>query len=850
MRDVRPERDDSLAYFAPEARDHLDVMSRCLLALEQGRATEDNVASLFRAVHTLKGAAYVVGHTAVGDLAHAIEDVLAAVRHDRGSLAPAAIDLIHAGIEAARRRLGLTGDSVDEGVPEAYEETLARLRAVAPHPARGVRDAGAHAGASAGAVAASASPAPPRAPATAPSGLSASPSRAPGTGMRLDLLVNLAGELVVARRRLEGRLHELERVDEVLSQSRARMARAVGELEDLHRHGAGPETARVSGTGGGGEAAAGSVWHNRASGYPLADGDPDPHTAVSLTDFFSELELDRFDHVDLLGRSLAEITADLAVVHSQVTGLTKSLSEDTARVQRLTASLRGEITRARLVPVERVFARVARQVRETAKSAGKAVGLQVSGESVSIDSAIVDHLAGPILHLLQNAITHGIEAEGERRARGKPPQGTLSLRAYHRGGFIHIEMSDDGRGIDTERLKAAAVRQGLVPPEVTQLMDEAEALDLIFLPGLSTASAVTPSAGRGIGLDVVRTTVGRLNGDVTVTTAPGAGTQFTMRLPLTVIVSEALLVRVASETLAIPVNAVRRVVALPFDHVERAGRGERVWVDDRPLDLLRLDQLFGLTPGEPAAKLWVVALRTAGRAVALAVDEVLGKEEIFVRSLGEFMEGVGPFGGATISDDGRVILLLDPVRLLEMAEPLIGIMAARRGAPPSGAASALEPPVVRRILLIDDSISVRKFVGQMLERAGFAVVTAADGVEGLRALEETPVHLVITDLEMPRLNGFELIQQLRRRAETRDLPIVVLTTRVGAKHLDLARWLGATDYVAKPVDESAFVRLIDSLAVVTSRAVPPPAPEANDSQPGGPLDAAGAVAPPAEASGS
>jgi chemotaxis protein histidine kinase CheA/CheY-like chemotaxis protein len=823
--------DDSLAYFAPEARDHLDAMSRCLLPLEQGRATEDNVASLFRAVHTLKGAAYVVGQTTVGDLAHAIEDVLATVRHDRGSLAPAAIDAIHAGIEAARRHLGLTGDPGDEGgAPEAYEETLARLRAVAPHPARGVRDADAQAGTSAGAVVDSASPAPRQAAATAPSDFGASPSRGPGTtGMRLDLLVNLAGELVVARRRLEGRLHELEHVDEVLSQSRARMARAVSELEDLHRHGAGAETARVSGAGGDTEAAAGSVWRNEASGYPLADGDSDRHRVVSLTDFFSELELDRFDHVDLLGRSLAEITADLAVVHSQVTGLTKGLSEDTARVQRLTASLRGEITRARLVPVDRVFARVARQVRETARSAGKAVGLQVSGESVSVDSAIVDHLAGPILHLLQNAITHGIEAEDERRARGKPPQGTLSLRAYHRGGFIHIEMSDDGRGIDPERLKAAAVRQGLLPPEVAHLMDEAEALDLIFLPGLSTASAVTPSAGRGIGLDVVRTTVGRLNGDVTVTTAPGAGTQFTMRLPLTVIVSEALLVRVGAETLAIPVNGVRRVVALPLDQVERAGRGERVWVDDRPLDLLRLDQLFGLTPGEPATKLWVVALRTAGRAVALAVDEVLGKEEIFVRSLGEFMEGVGPFGGATIGDDGRVILLLDPVRLLEMAEPLIGITAARRGAPPSRVASAPEPPVVRRILLIDDSISVRKFVGQMLERAGFAVVTAGDGVEGLRALEETPVHLVITDLEMPRLNGFELIQQLRRQPETRDLPIVVLTTRVGAKHLDLARWLGATDYVAKPVDESAFVRLIDSLAVETSRAVPPPGPEANAS---------------------
>jgi len=622
-RDAHPDRHHALADFVPEARDHLDAMSRCLLALEQGRATEDTVPSLFRAVHTLKGAAYVVGQTAVGDLAYGVEGVLAA-RHDRGSLAPAAIGAIHAAVQAVRRLLGLADDSVDAGVPERYADTLARLRAVAPSTAPLVAAADALAGSPGGLAVPSSPPAPPRAPAAAASDVSASPSRGSTAGIALDRLVNLAGELVVARRGLEGRLHELARLDEVLSQSGARMARAVGELEDLRRPRAGAETA------------SGSIGHTPASGDPLAEGDPDLHTAVSRTDFFSELDRERFDHVDVIGRSLAEITADLTAVRSQVTGLAKHLSEDTARVQRLTAHLRGEIARARLVPV-----------------------------------------------------------------------------------------------------------------------------------------------------------------------------------------SVALLVRVGSETLAIPVNAVSRVVVLPLDHVERVGHGERVWVDERPLDLLRMDQLFGLTRSEPGERLWVVALRTAGRAVALAVDEILGKEEILVKSVGEFLQSGGPFGGATISDDERIILLLDPARLLEMAEPLFGSMAAPRGVPPSSPADRPEPPAIRRILLIDDSISVRKFVGQILERAGFDVVTAGDGVEGLRALEETRVHLVITDLEMPRLNGFELIQQLRRRADTRELPIVALTTRTGATHLSLARWLGATAYVAKPVDEPAFVRLIDALAVAPSHSAPP-----------------------------
>jgi len=782
MRDAGPERDDALAYFVPEAADLLDIMSRSLLVLEHGQGGEDDIATLFRAIHTLKGAAYVVGHVRVGDLAHRIEDVLAAVRSTRGSLGVAAIDALHAAVEAARCLLGLTDVMSLENVTEVYEQALARLETETPPAATGIGDAGAPASSSIP----PAEPASPAPLAAAPAAPSAAPSRGSIAGMRLDLLVNVAGELVAARRRLEGRLRELERVGEVLSLSRTRMAKAVGEFEELQGSG-------VDSSTGQGELQSASVKKSK----------PDP--------LFAELDLDRFDHVDMVGRSLAEITADLAVAQTQVAGLARGLSEDTGWIQRLTGTLRSEITRARLVPVGRMFARVARQVREAASATGKSVALEVTGESVEVDSAIVEQMTAPILHLLQNAITHGIEREDERRARGKPAQGKISLRASHRGGSIHIEMSDDGRGIDLERLKAEAVRRGLVPPEVARLMDGTEALELIFLPGLSTASAVTPSAGRGVGLDVVRTTVGRLNGEVTVATEAGAGTRFTIRLPLTVLVSEALLVRVGSEILAIPVNAVKRIVAVPCDEVERAGRAERVRVEDQPLDLLRLDRLLGLTPDEERARLCVVALRAAGRPVALAVDELLGKEEIVVRGLGEFLGNVGPFGGATLSDEGRIILLLDPARLLETPAASAATAVPARAAPPITPAAPAEPPAPRRVLLVDDSISVRKFVGQMLERAGFAVVTAADGVEGLQVLEETPVDAVITDLEMPRLNGFELIQELRRRAATRDLPIVVLTTRVGAKHLNLARWLGVTDYVAKPVDEPAFLRLMDSV---------------------------------------
>jgi chemosensory pili system protein ChpA (sensor histidine kinase/response regulator) len=507
---------------------------------------------------------------------------------------------------------------------------------------------------------------------------------------------------------------------------------------------------------------------------------------------------------------VAELSADLAEVQTQVGGLIRTIWEDTAQIQRLTGHLKTEITGARMVPVARLFARFGRQVREAARAAGKTVTLEVSGETVEMDSSIAEAIADPLLHLVQNAITHGIEPEDERQARGKPGAGTIRLRAAHRGAFVHIEVEDDGRGIDVELLKAAAVRQGFLPSEAVAGLSPHEALDLMFLPGFSTAPVVTTVSGRGVGMDVVRTNVSRLGGEIDVETEPGAGTCFTLRLPLTVVISDALMIRTGSETLAIPVSAVRMILNVRPGAIQSGGGQERVRVDDRMVDLLRLDRLLALTPGVARERIPVVVLRSGGTSLAVAVDELGGKEEVVIKSLGAFLQGSSPFTGATISGEGRVILLLDPARLVALAEGL-------SRAPVAGTPRAAEPgpgpaaEAARRVLLVDDSISVRRFVGHMLERAGFHVITANDGAEALRYLTDTPVHAVITDLEMPRVNGYELIEDLRRRPATRDLPIVVLTTRAGEKHLNLARRLGVKHYVSKPVDEHVFVRLIASL---------------------------------------
>jgi chemosensory pili system protein ChpA (sensor histidine kinase/response regulator) len=594
---------------------------------------------------------------------------------------------------------------------------------------------------------------------------------------RLDSMMNLVGELMIARSRLTRRLTELDRVGEMLLFSRSRLGRAVRDFEGEPHAPSRP--------------AAGAVG-----------------ASIPVPDLFAELEFDRYDDFDILTRSVGEISADVGLAQTQQAALLRTIRDDVEHIQRLTAALRKEVTRVRMIPIGRVFTRFARQVREAARAAGKTIVFQTHGESAEVDSAVVEQVSDSLLHVVQNAIWHGIEPASERLARGKGPQGTVSLRAYHQGGFVFVEVEDDGRGIDAELVRRRAVERGLLRPEAARALSTAEALNLIFVPGFSTAPEVTKASGRGVGLDVVRTNVSRLNGEVEVETEVGARTRVTFKLPLTVAIADALMVRVGAEVLAIPLTTVGIMRLVEPTAIQSVGDRETIELDGQVMELVRLDRALGLRSSEPAARVPVVVLRSGGLPLAVAVDELLGKEEIVVKSLGEFLEGRAPFAGATISGEGRVILLVDPIHLFEMSR------AATRSPVAGGSRiepSAFAPAAAPSILLVDDSISVRKFVGQMLERAGFRVFPAADGQDALQQLTQLSVDAVVTDLEMPRVNGYALIEDLRRRPGTRTVPVVILTTRAGDKHVRLARRLGVHHYVTKPVEEEAFVRLIESV---------------------------------------
>jgi chemosensory pili system protein ChpA (sensor histidine kinase/response regulator) len=481
-------------------------------------------------------------------------------------------------------------------------------------------------------------------------------------------------------------------------------------------------------------------------------------------------------------------------------------------LQHLSLGMRDEIARARMVPIGTPFVRFRRSVREMAKLTGKQVALVTSGEHTEVDTGVVERLVDPLIHLVRNAVYHGIEPAAVRVARGKPSTGSVYLNAAHRGNAVVIEVEDDGAGIDLSKVKTKAAALGLIRPESVATMSDADAIKMIFLPGFSTADQVGDVAGRGVGMDVVKQTLESINGQIEVETEPGVGTKFTLRLPLTLLISTALLVRVGHERYALPLPNIREVVMPAPGGVQEVGGRPVLQVGDEAVEVHTLAHLLGSDRAAPSGPCPVVIIRSATGVHGLEVDELLGRQEIVIKALGAlkpFQES--SFVGATIDPEGRVILVLDISKLLsgrapdsiELPSPAtVPLLPDQTGSAAEGDGGTAGHNV--RILLIDDSLSIRKFVGKMLQGAGYDVDTAIDGEEGLRKAATGVYRLIITDLEMPKLNGYEVIQALRDRPQTKSTPILVMTTRAGEKHRQMALSVGASGYIAKPVEERAL----------------------------------------------
>jgi chemotaxis protein histidine kinase CheA/ActR/RegA family two-component response regulator len=800
--------DEVLEFFIPEAEEHLQAVTECLLALE-GNPNADDINRLFRSIHTVKGSAAQVGLHRLSAVAHRVEDLIGHLRD--GALQPSAeiVDLCLQSVDVLRKFLTRQWSS-DAEMAAAVDPLLARIGELAPEE---VDEEAAETQGAAPAAQGAVESATPLA-ASRPAGAQPLPqAKSVRISLeRLDRMMNAVGELVINRTRMLGRLSELGKLVEVLTFSKSRLAGKVSEFQEKH------EFTRIAST---------LVPGSHAPQMDTFRPQPAARAPIMSNDLleFSELEMDRYDDVNILSRSLTEISADVSEVLQQLEGFMGRVDSDIDEFTKLAHHLQDEITAARMVPIGNLYTRLSRTVRDAAQSTGKPVDLALEGAETELDNNIIQHISDPLIHLVRNAVAHGIENPEARRRAGKPEKGRISVRAYHRGNHIFIEVEDDGRGIDYERVRQGVIDSGAVSPVAAAELTERELREFLFRPGFSTASSTSELAGRGVGLDVVRANVHSLNGEIEVRSEKGHGACFTVKVPLTLIISQALFVRCGASVFAFPLAVVEEIRRLKPAEIEDVGGKLLTRVRDVVTEVVRLDLQLALPPLEPLNGYFhMVIVKVAGKHVGVVVEEVLGKDEIVIKNLGDYLRRVKLFPGTTIASDGSLILLIDLNRLvaadtaerhaLPASSPAArvfapGAEAVAAGSIPSEAVDAIEND--RVVVVADDSISVRKFVGRMLEKAGYRVKLASDGLEASEVVAQVGCHLVITDLEMPRMNGYELMAHLRQDPITRRIPVLVVTSRAGAKHRDRAMKEGASGFLTKPVQEDQLIATVESL---------------------------------------
>ncbi|HEY6727334.1 MAG TPA: hybrid sensor histidine kinase/response regulator, partial [Polyangiaceae bacterium] len=576
---------------------------------------------------------------------------------------------------------------------------------------------------------------------------------------KVDLLLNLVGEIVLSRGQLNAGQESYSHTLREVTHFRARLTQTLGQPAEL----------RATGT----DRAARS-WQR-----------PDSSGNQALLD-----DLQRIERV--LSESYGELEGNLS------------------RLGLAVGQLRDTVMKLRMVPIARLFTKYQRTVRELSNQLGKQVRVELVGADTELDKVLVERLEDPLLHLVRNAVDHGIESPGRRRQAGKPEVGLVRLAASQRGGQIVVVIQDDGAGLDPERLKTKAVEKGLLTEQAANDMPDSRAFDLIFHAGFSTAQQVSDVSGRGVGMDVVRATIENLKGGVLVRSQIGAGTEIELRLPLTLAITQVLAVRVGSELVALPLDAVVSAQTLDASELETVAQSPCVRVGEELIPLIHLGAALGLARAQafdedPQGHVIIVHVGT--ERLGVVVQHVLGRHEVVIKSLGPLLARTPCAAGATLIGD-RIALVVD---LVGVAQHLRDDHAASVPLPvparePRGAALTLG-----RILVAEDSDTVRDSLGRELTRAGFQVSTAVDGREAFELARASSFDAVCTDIMMPNMDGYQLIRALRGLPEYRSVPIVVLSSKDA--RIDSLRGLdaGADAYLSKPADPGQLIRELSAL---------------------------------------
>ncbi len=771
-----------------------ELMPQLGSALRQWSARPDNASArleVLRVLHTLKGSARLSGAMRLGEVAHNIETEIEFLGSDAASTQEfepllARFDTM----ELMLNRLRNPGAA-------AAEEPLVQFIAVelpvadASQPAIETIE-------SAAAISPTAETtnviAQVRTLVPAPQLMAMQPLRqAANASIRvrsqlLDRMVNQAGEVMITRSRLEVELNQLRGslgdMDDNLNRLRQ-------HLRDI-------------------ELQAETQMQSRLAQAKEQQGGFDP------------LEFDRFTRVQELTRMMAESVNDVATVQRTLQRTVEATEDDLIAQARQTRELQRDLLRTRMVEFESISDRLYRVVRLASKETGKQVKLDLLGSTIEMDRGMLDRMTPAFEHLLRNCVGHGIESPDVRLAAGKDATGIITVHLRQEGNDVSVEFSDDGAGLDLDRIREKAISSGLISAD--QAMDDKQAASMIFMPGFSTASQVTELSGRGIGMDVVRSEVNAVGGRIETSTARGKGSQFKLVLPLTTAVTQVVMIRAGKLTVGVPANVVqtvRRVTAKELQQAYNSGVLEVVGEQVPFFWSGALLQASRQSVEVQAKSASVIIFRSAAQRIALHVDEVLGNQEVVVKNLGPQLARLPGLAGMSVLASGAVALIYNPVALASVygeqarvlsadrAEPhTLEALGSSSGAPAQPQAMAPAAPQVPLIMVVDDSITVRRVTQRMLLREGYRVVMAADGLQALEKLaDELPV-VVLSDIEMPRMDGFDLVRNIRGDARLKALPIIMITSRIAEKHREHAKELGVDHYLGKPYSEDELMGIV------------------------------------------
>ena len=750
---------DLLPIFIDEAKEIIPAVSEVVRRWRNAPSNHAPAAELQRHLHTLKGSARMTGLMRLGELAHVLEtrvnemDAVAQPEAKSFEDMEERVDRFSAALERlARGEEYLEAEPIEVPVAAVFEHQKDKPAALAVIAAaaqeRAERDA------------------------LPPELREARSALLRVNADSIDRFVNEAGELSIARSRIEGEMAGFRRAMVELTENIARMRAQLREIE-------------------------------------IASESQMQSTIKAKEEHgetFDPLEFDRFSRMQELTRFLAESLGDVITLHQ---GLQKNLDETDLALHaqgRLNRELQQGLMAVRLVPLGNLSDRFYRIVRQTAKELDKKANLELKGTRTELDRSVLEKITAPFEHLLRNAIVHGLETPAERTRLGKPEIGEISIDAVQRGNEVVLTVADDGAGLNFARIREKAVQSGLLAPDVE--LPEAQLAQFIFVSGFSTAQEVSQVAGRGVGMDVVKNEITSLGGRVEIASATGRGTTFTITLPLTLAVTQAVMLRAGSTIYAVPsvmIEQVQEYKAQPY--AEILARGEIEWKGNKYALRSLLTLLGEIDTPTPLRQIPVLLLKSGVQRAAIRVDEIIGNREVVVKQIGPQLSRLAGIAGATVLGTGQVVLILNPVQLVHRAEPAFEA--------PSKAAAQHAPGLVvdqksgaALVMVVDDSLTVRKITGRMLAREGYEVAAAKDGVDALQQLQDIRPDCILLDVEMPRMDGFEFARNVRADAKTRGIPIIMITSRTADKHRNHALEIGVNEYMGKPYQEDQLLALI------------------------------------------